>query len=94
MGDGTSFAIVTPPQKGVIVRDKENFPRIPKKLLRLSPEKLQKMIDKIGKSIEFNRNAWLPNLETINKLIMTRVVLECTKTAVERQIEARRGKEY
>jgi len=93
MGDGTASSVQTPPQEGVITRDGENFPLIPKKLLKLSPDELQKRIERIGRSLEFNRNRFIPDWEAENRLEGHKVVLKFAKTAVERQIAARRGKE-
>ena len=44
MGAGNSDGARTPPQKGVVVYERENFPRIPQRLLDLSPRKLDQRI--------------------------------------------------
>ena len=85
MGDGTAFGVQTPKQPGVIVKEGENFPRIPEHLLELSPDELQKGIDRIVRAQEFNQDRLIPNLELQEKLELSQFVHECAKTAVERQ---------
>lgn len=85
MGDGTASGVQTPPQEGVIVREGENFPIIPKRLLRLSPNELQNRIDGVARALELERNSFFYNAEQEEKLENTQCVLEFAKIAVERQ---------
>lgn len=88
MGSGTSSGVQTPEQPGVIVRDGENFPIIPKYLLELAPDVIQKRINNIGNLLEHNRSSILPDLKLEERLETSQVVLEFAKTAVERQRQA------
>jgi hypothetical protein len=85
MGDGTADGVQTPPQPGVITREGENFPIIPKHLLKLSPEEIQHRIERVALSRRLNQDSIFHNLELEGQLEDTQAVLEFTKTAVERQ---------
>lgn len=87
MASGISDGVLTPKQPGVIVREGENFPRIPKRLLKLTPDELQERIDGIVKSLEFRRdpNRIFHDVKLEEQLEMSQVVCEFAKTAVERQ---------
>ncbi len=88
MGSGISSGVQTPKQPGVIVKDGENFPIIPEYLLRLSPEKLQERIDRLGKAAEFNNRSILPDLKLEERIENSQTLLIFAKTAVERQQKA------
>lgn len=88
MGSGTSSGVQTPKQPGVIVKDGENFPIIPEYLLRLSPEKLQERIEKLGKAAEFNRGSTLPDLRLEERIENSQAIHIFAKVAVERQRQA------
>lgn len=88
MASGTSSGVQTPKQPGVIVRDGENFPIIPKRLLRLSPEKLQEGIDRLAKAAELNNRSILPDLKLEERIENSQTLLMFAKTAVERQRKA------
>ena len=83
--DGTSDGVQTPPQPGVIVKEGENFPRIPERLLKLSPSGLQRKIDNIVKALELNSNSLFYSAEREEELENSQCLLEFAKTAVERQ---------
>jgi len=89
MGDGTSGGAQTPQQPGVIVREGENFPLIPDRFLKMSPDALQKLIERVVRQIEYNQESIIPNREHIEKLELTHVILMAAKVAVERQREAK-----
>jgi hypothetical protein len=85
MGDGTAMGIQSPKQNGVITKEGENFPHIPEKLLKLSPQEIQGNIDKIIRLQELNRMRILPDIDRQEKLEDAHFLLLCAKTAVERQ---------
>lgn len=88
MGDGAASGVQTPSQEGVIVRDGENFPRIPEYLLRLSPEELQRKVERVVRVIRENRESIFPSLKEEERLENTQALLQFAKTAVERQRKA------
>jgi hypothetical protein len=83
--DGTSDGVQTPPQPGVIVREGENFPRIPERLLKLSPAGLQRGIDNVVKALELNSNSLFYSAKREEELLNAQNVFEFAKIAVERQ---------
>ena len=85
MASGISDGVQTPKQPGVIAREGENFPRIPKRLLKLTPDELQERIDGIKKSLECRSESIFHDNELEERLEMSQVVYEFAKTAVERQ---------
>jgi hypothetical protein len=85
MGDGTASGVQTPPQEGVIVKEGENFPIIPKRLLRLSPDELQNRIDRVVRALELNSNSFFYSARREEELLNAQSVFEFAKTAVERQ---------
>ena len=86
MGNGTASGVQTPVQWGVITREHENFPMIPPKLLKLTPEKLQKEIALFHSAILANDISLFPDLDYQEKQGEQMVIYQFAKTAVERQI--------
>lgn len=86
MGDGTTIGgVQTPKQRGVIVREEENLPIIPERLLKLTPVELQKRIGYVARLHRLNASSILPDSQLEEELEDTQAVLEFAKTAVERQ---------
>ena len=85
MGDGTASGVQTPPQPGVITRDRENFPIISGHLLKLPPDELLRRIDGVVRALESNRNWIFYDAKLEEKLETNQCVLEFAKIAVERQ---------
>lgn len=55
MGDGSASGVQTPTQPGVIVRERENFPRIPPRLLELSIEELDAKRERLSSALSAER---------------------------------------
>lgn len=85
MGEGTSSGVQTPKQVGVITVERENFPHIPEGLLKMSPSQIQERIDRTVSLRALNSESLFPSLEREAKLEDAQFLLECAKTAVERQ---------
>lgn len=85
MGDGTStsFVIGRPP-RGVEAREGENWPRIPKNLLKLTAEEL--IVEELlaRQQAELEAESPFPNLETIEKLERSAVIFQFAALAVRR----------
>lgn len=93
MGSGTASGIQTPPQKGVIMREGENFPHIPENLLKLSPEQLQSQIEGVSHAIVRDLDSPFYSLESTELLENKLVLLAFAKTVVERQQKSPHGQE-
>jgi hypothetical protein len=85
MGNGTADGVQTPQQPGVIVREGENFPNIPKHLLKKSPEELRGMIEQAARSRQVFQDNPFFNSEEEGELEDTQALLEFAKIAVERR---------
>lgn len=85
MGSGTADGVQTPGQQGVIVREGENFPPIPPRLLKLTPAQLQAEIDSLSVAIRGESRSPFYSIDREEKLIEAKVVREFAKTAVERR---------
>ncbi len=92
MGSGTASGFITPPQKGVIVQEGENFPHIPEGMLRMSPDELQKASAILQRRIDLETEGVFSNPETIEGLQDAHTLCEFALVAVERKL-ALRGKE-
>ncbi len=88
MGDGSSSGVQTPTQPGAIVREGENIPRIPSRLLKLSTEELDATRERLSRALSRETQSPLPNLETEEKLENDIFVYDAAKEAVRRQQEA------
>jgi DNA-binding Lrp family transcriptional regulator len=63
-------------------------PEIPGRLLRLSPEELQKRIDRVEEAILTNRGVGLAYPELEERLNKIREVYICAKEEIERRTQA------
>lgn len=88
MGVGTSSGVQTPTQPGVIVREGENFPPIPSRLLGLSIEALEANREQVSRALSAEIESLFPNPEIEEELENTMVVYDAAKEAVRRQKEA------
>ena len=86
MGSGAADGVVTPDQPGVIRREGENFPIIPPKLLKLSPDELQRRIDYLHTAITDNDASLFPSLDHQERLGESITIYQFAKTAVERNL--------
>ena len=89
MGDGTASGVQTPDQPGVIRREGENFPWIPQKLLKLTPEELERSAKALQARLGLEEDSLFPiDPDRRNELEHSITVYQFAKTAVERAKEA------
>ena len=85
MGSGTASGIVGSPPPGVIAREHESWPRIPKKLLKKTPEDLQNIRDGIMRRLRFKETESIfPRQGEIDVLEHSAVIVDFAITAVTR----------
>mgnify|MGYP001590106491 CR=1 FL=1 len=88
MGDGSASGVGTPPQPGVIVREGENFPPIPQRLLNFSIEELDAERERLSRALSAKRQSVLPNRKAEEGLENVLFVYEAAREAVRRRQEA------